>query len=75
MTDSQGEILRRLCQLYARIDGPTEQELNVWLDYLQRRFGVGTTEVGVLWARATELGEWADRKVREVTRLGTRSSR
>lgn len=69
MSENEDQVLRRLCQLYARIDGPTTEELAGWLDYLQRRFDIGTAEVDALWARAAELGEWADRKVRDVTRI------
>lgn len=73
MTDKRAEVLRRLCQLYARIDGPTRQELEVWFDYLQRRFGVGPAEVDALWVQASAIGEWADGKVRDVTRVRTNS--
>jgi hypothetical protein len=71
MSDNRSEVMRRLSQLYARIDGPTEDELDVWLEYLQRRFNVDTSEIDALWQRASRLGEWADRKVRDVTRVRT----
>ena len=67
MTVKTGEIVRIIADLYAHAAELEDDEVRIWLDRIQQRFGLTTYQLNFLCDEAMELGEWAARKVRELT--------
>jgi hypothetical protein len=63
------EIVRIIADLYAHAAELEEGEVRIWLDRIQQRYGLTTYQLNHLCDEALEIGEWAARKVRELTRV------
>jgi hypothetical protein len=59
--------IRALSQLYARFSELQDGELEVWMEYVQRRFNLTASELRDLCDLSVQLGEWAERKIRALT--------
>ncbi len=63
------EIVRIIADLYAHAAELEDGEVRIWLDRIQQRYGLTTYQLNHLCDEALEIGEWATRKVRELTRV------
>lgn len=67
MTAQTGEIVRMIADLYAHSAELEDGEVRIWLDRIQQRYGLTTYQLNFLCDEALSLGEWAARKVRDLT--------